>query len=281
MPYRHPGQAFLSCYGTLQREQDVLRYVEFLRQEAGLNDDPPVDLTLIYSHFGIPTPRRAPLEEQQGILVDSSTGIILIKEDDPLVRQRFTEGHELMELLFDAQEQARRGSFLPNWSSDYKERLCDQGAADLLMPQASFVPRLHELGVSLSTGRSLAALYQTSLLATLVRMMQYGGGEHALVLWHQALTQKEAAQKQSARTTEAQKKMRIWWSLRTSGWQSGFIPKHKSIASDSLIAKALSQGQPHHGAETVHFGWGAIQCQIEAMPLQLGNKHCVLSLLHL
>jgi Zn-dependent peptidase ImmA (M78 family) len=281
MPYRHPGQAFLSCYGTLQSEQDVLRYVEFLRQAAGLDDDPPVDLALIYSHFGIPTPRRAPLDEQQGILVDSSTGIILIKEDDPLVRQRFTEGHELMELLFDAQEQARRGSFLPNWSADRKERLCDQGAADLLMPRASFVPRLSELGLSLSTGRSLAALYQTSLLATLVRMMQYGTGEHALVMWHPALTQKESAQKPSARTTDAQKKLRIWWSIRTSGWRGGFIPKHKSIAPDSLIASTHLQGQPHSGRETVHLGWGTIQCQIEAIPMQLGEKPCVLSLLHL
>lgn len=282
MPYRHPGQAFLSCYGTLQREQDVLRYVEFLRQEAGLNDDPPVDLALIYNQFEMPTPRRAPLDEQQGILVDSSTGIILIKEDDPLVRQRFTEGHELMELLFDAQEQACRGSFLPNWSVDRKERLCDQGAADLLMPQASFVPRLHTLGLSLSTGRSLAALYQTSLLATLVRMMQYGTGEHALVMWHQALTQREATRTgEATQTAVASKKLRIWWSLRTHDWQGGFIPKHKSIAPDSLIANTHLKGQAHSGMETVHLGWGTIQCQIEAMPLQLGHKPCVLSLLHL
>lgn len=276
MPYRHPGEVFLSRYGTLQTEADVSRYVEFLRQEAGLSDDPPVSLSPIYNHFGIPTPRRAPLDEQQGILVDSRTGIILIKEDDPLVRQRFTEGHELMELLFDAQEQAGKDSFLPKGSADRKERLCDQGAADLLMPHTSFLPRLDALGLSLSTGRSLAALYQTSLLATLVRMMQYGAGEHALVMWHPALTQTE-----SARSANAQKKLRIWWSIRTHGWQGGFIPKHKSIAPDSLIASTHCKGQPHNGSETIHLGWGTIKCQVEAMPMQLGEQSCVLSLLHL
>ncbi|UBF30324.1 ImmA/IrrE family metallo-endopeptidase (plasmid) [Kovacikia minuta CCNUW1] len=277
--YRHPGQAFLSRYGALQREQDVSRYVEFLRQEAGLGDTPPIDLSLIYRHFGIPTPRRAPLDEQQGILVDSRTGMILIKEDDPLVRQRFTEGHELMELLFDAQEQARTESFLPNWSADRKERLCDQGAADLLMPQTSFLPRLNELGLSLSTGRSLAALYQTSLLATLVRMVQYGTGEHALVLWHHALTQRESAQTASS-SIKAKKKLRIWWSIRTDDWRGGFIPKHKSIAPDSLIAKTHLKGHHHSGTETIHLGWGEVRCQVEAIPIAFGDQSCVLSLLH-
>lgn len=102
--YRHPGQVFMSRYGLLHNHEGVFQYVDFLRQEAGLSDEPPVKLSLNYRHFGIPTPLRAPLSDQQGILVDSDAGVILIKEDDPLKRQRFTEGHELMELLFDAQE---------------------------------------------------------------------------------------------------------------------------------------------------------------------------------
>ncbi|NJK51897.1 MAG: hypothetical protein HC936_02155 [Leptolyngbyaceae cyanobacterium SU_3_3] len=54
--------------------------------------------------LGCPPPLRAPLDEQQGILLDSKSGTILIRADDSTARQRFTEGHELMELLFDAQE---------------------------------------------------------------------------------------------------------------------------------------------------------------------------------
>jgi len=151
-PYCHPGRAFLSRHGMVQCEQDVFRYVQFLCQEAGLDDQPPIDLTQIYQHFGIPTPLRAPLEEQQGILVDSNNGIILIKEDDPLVRQRFTEGHELMELLFDAQAEASSSSCLPAWSEQHKERLCDRGAAALLMPESSFVPKLQQLGLPSKPG---------------------------------------------------------------------------------------------------------------------------------
>lgn len=279
-PYQHPGQAFLARYGLLRGEADVFRYVDFLRQESQLGDGPPIALSRIYQHFGIPEPIRAPLAEQQGILVDSNTGIILIKEDDPLVRQRFTEGHELMELLFDAQEQASRGSFLPNWNEQRKERLCDRGAADLLMPESSFVPRLNQSGLSLQTGRSLAALYQTSLLATLVRMVQYGRGSCVLVLWHYALKPSEVKQSRPTRVNP-QKQLRVCWKVLTQDWMGGFIPKDKSIAPDSLISQAYTRGQPQQGVETIHFGWGALPCRVEAMPIRMGDRAYVLSLLHL
>ncbi|MBD2183906.1 ImmA/IrrE family metallo-endopeptidase [Planktothrix sp. FACHB-1355] len=279
-PYRHPGEAFLARYGAVRSEEDVWRYVEFLRSESGLSDAPPIDLECIYRHFGIPTPLRAPLDEQQGILVDSRTGIILIKENDPIVRQRFTEGHELMELLFDAQEQGR---FCPNWSGDRKERLCDRGAADLLMPESSFLPRMKDLGISLASGRSLAKLYQTSLLATLVRMMQQGSGNYALVMWHCALKPKEVKGLSglSSLLPQPQKKLRVWWRTQTKDWHGGFIPKDKSIPHNSLISYAYVSGQPYNGMEMIHLGWGFINCFVEAMPIQIGDKYCVLSLLRL
>jgi hypothetical protein len=279
-PYRHPGQVFLSQHGALKCEDDVFRYVEFLRSESGLGDAPPIDLSCIYQCFGIPTPLRAPLDEQQGILVDSRTGIILIKENDPLVRQRFTEGHELMELLFDAHDQVRVGGLFPSWSGDRKERLCDQGAADLLMPESSFVPLLLDLGITLAAGRNLATIYQTSLLATLVRMMQHGKGNYALVMWHCALKPREV-RGLSKLVPQPEKKLRVWWRTQTKDWTGGFIPKDKSIPHDSPISYAYVTGQPYSGKETIHLGWGLINCWVEAMPIQVGEKYCVLSLLHL
>lgn len=276
MPYRHPGKAFLSRYGDLQREEDIYRYVDFLRRESGLSDEPPIDLSMIYDHFGIPTPMRAPLDEQQGILVNSSTGIILIKEDDSIVRQRFTEGHELVELLFDAVAEARQSSALPNWSEPHKERLCDQGAADLLMPRSSFIPRLYQFGISMNTARSLATLYQTSLMSTLVRMMQQGEGNCALVVWHHALKPTETRNT----TVPSKEKLRIWWRTQTSDWTSGYIPKDKSVAEESLILETFRSGLPTSGQESLHLGWGTIVCQIEALPIQVGDKSCVVSLLH-
>lgn len=264
----------------LPHNEGVLRYVDFLRQAAGLSDEPPVDLALVYQHFGIPTPLRAPLSDQQGILVDSDAGVILIKEDDPLVRQRFTEGHELIELLFDATERSLGEiEVKPRWNESEKEQLCDQGAADLLMPRSSFAPRLHDLGISLTTARTLANLYQTSLLATLVRMLQYGLGTYALVMWHYALKREEV--ELSTPSILPQKKLRVWWRTWTNTWTYGFIPKNKSIPPDSLISLAERTRLPQSGTEVLNLGRGPILCQVEAMPLQIGNKSCVLSLLRL
>jgi Zn-dependent peptidase ImmA (M78 family) len=271
MNYRHPGHAFLARYGALKREEDVYLYVDFLRRSSGLSDEPPIDLSVIYEHFGIPIPIRAPLDEQQGILIDSNTGTILIKEDDPIARQRFTEGHELMELLFDAHSETTTFS---RWSEQRKESLCDQGAADLLMPRSSFIPRLNDLGISFDTARSLSETYQTSLLATLVRMIQQGSDNAALIVWRYSLKPAEH------KLNNAEEKLRIWWRTQTQAWDGGFIPKHKSVSDDSQIYTVYETGYPYRGRETIDLGSIQINCQIEAIPITIGDQSCVISLLH-
>jgi Zn-dependent peptidase ImmA (M78 family) len=278
--YQHPGEAFLQQYGAMQSEADVFRYVDFLRQSAGVGDRIPTNLSLIYEQFNIPTPVRVPLDEQQGILFDSYRGIILIKEDDPIARQRFTEGHELVELLFDAQEELAKSLNLPPFDPNRKEKLCDAGAAELLMPSASFVPKLQQMGMSLKTGRSLAKYYQTSLLATLIRMVELATGQHALVVWHVALKPIERRANSMSLSPPPDKKLRIWWRVMSQKWKGGFIPKDKSIGEVSAIAQALSQNNPQTAIEQIDLGWGNSLCRVEAMPVQIGEKTCVVSLLH-
>jgi hypothetical protein len=146
---------------------DVLRYVSFLREESGLGMQPPIDLARIYARFQMPTPKRAALPDLQGLLVNPEQGIVLINENDPETRQRFTEGHELVECLFAALPSGKgwaarqTGSFKHN----IKERLCNDGAAELLMPQSTFGPRVLALGVSFSAGRQLATEFQVSTTA--------------------------------------------------------------------------------------------------------------------
>ena len=277
-PYRHPGHAFLSGYDCQEAADLVMDYVSFLRSEAGLSDDPPIDLAAIYLHFGMPEPLRAPLVDQQGILVDGNAGLILIKEDDPVVRQRFTEGHELMELLFDAQEQVLVGK-QPDWQEEEKERWCDRGAAELLMPCSSFTPKLRELGMSLQTGQTLSNLYTTSLIATLLHMIHHTSGSHALVMWRRGHSRRDLAGVDASKPLPP-KKLRVWWRACSSAWTGGFIPKNKSIAQPSLIAKTYTTKQPHTGSEKINLGYQSIHCDTEAMPIQVGEQFCVLSILH-
>lgn len=283
MPYRHPGQAFIQQQGPLLGPAAVERYGDFLRQAAGLGAEPPISLDRIYTHFAIPIPRQAPLQEQQGLLVDGESGLILIKEDDPRVRQRFTEGHELMELLFDAQTQQveprqaqpQAASFCPEGA--YKERLCDRGAAALLMPAASFGARLGNLGMSLQTGRALAATYQTSLLATLLRMVQLSpSGAQALVMWQlgwQTPTQQAEG--------KLPPQLRPAWQALSPAWSLGRLSPSQGAAAGSVVALAPQFDQPLRGTEVWQFDGELRRCYVEALPLRSGRRRSVLALVQL
>lgn len=107
LPYQNPGKLFIERFGVPRDIDDVVRYADFLRQEAGVGDRPPIDLTKISSRFGIKS-QQAPLVDQQGTS-DGLWGFMLIKEDDPATRQRFSEAHELIEFLFHQIKACRNG----------------------------------------------------------------------------------------------------------------------------------------------------------------------------
>jgi len=100
MTLLHPGKLYLERLGSIQSADDILGFAEFLRKESGLDGMLPVDISAIYAHFGIPRPQYVPLPGQQGLLVDAERGIIAINSRDPGTRQRFSEAHELAEMLF-------------------------------------------------------------------------------------------------------------------------------------------------------------------------------------
>ena len=78
MTFIDPGEMFIKTFGKVETAYDVFAYVEFLRSESGLEGLIPVDLDLIFHRFQIPFPIQKPLPGQQGLLVDSKNGIILI-----------------------------------------------------------------------------------------------------------------------------------------------------------------------------------------------------------
>lgn len=92
---------------SLQGEADVWRYVAFLRSTVRLGDGLPVDLGKIYQHFRMSEPLQVSCEDSQEISRSSYKGLSLSKEADPIVRQRFTAAHGLIELLFAAQRICR------------------------------------------------------------------------------------------------------------------------------------------------------------------------------
>jgi hypothetical protein len=260
--YQHPGYAFLHRYGSLQSEADLFEYVAFLQAEAGLGAGVPTDLSKIYQHFGMPEPKRVPLDvEQQGILLDSSRGLVLIRSEDSLARQRFTEGHELMEFLFDAQADVGEKLGSPSWlTEDRKEMLCDRGAAELLMPRTLFYQDLQHLGLSIAVGKQLSSRYQTSLVATLMRMVDLSPNNCALMVWRQGAEGWD-----------------LWWSRMSQSWSGGFVPRDRSIELINLGPVGVIRKR----MGIVPLVEQIIPATLETMLTNMGGGPCVLSIVEI
>jgi hypothetical protein len=291
MPFTNPGQAFIDLQGQIAEVDDVLRYAAYLRDQAGLTSAPPVDLHRIYSHFGIPLPIRRPLPDLQGILVNPHTGVIIVNSDDVPMRQRFTEAHELMEMLFACLKPgtgwaARRrvGPF----RLQTKEKLCDAGAAELLMPNDSFGMSVRRLGVGYHAARQLAAFYQVSTTAALVQMVRLGPGCHAVVLWRMKNKPSEKRDALGAgqlpllgmpERAPAAPKLRVEWAITGPG--APYIPKDKSVPADCSVHMAWESGTFTQGEDCLELGgkMGVFGC--ESQPFEVEGERCVLSLLHM
>ena len=222
--------------------------------------------------------------------MNPDTGTIFINSDDIATRQRFSEAHELMELLFSAQSPApswstRGGKSLPN---NAKEKICEAGAAELLMPLTTFRPYINRWRVSFESGQQLAELYNVSFTAALLRAVQFGPGQHALVLWK--LAWKPAEQKALPHPDQLllfedylpqppPKKLRVRWGGSTQG--GPFIPRHKSVEADTSIYQCYERRSVTTGIDWIDLGTFCGYCRCESMAITLDKEAHVLSLLHL
>ena len=289
MHYVNPGNLYVQRFGEAKTADDILNYARFLLHESGFNGTPPVDLGQIRARFGIPTPKLAPLKNQQGLLINAEFGIILIKNDDPSTRQRFTEGHEFMELLFSALPSG--GGWAARQTGIFKkatkERLCNEGAAELLMPRSLFLPRVKEKGVSFQSARQLAAEFGVSTTAALVQMARIAPGRHAVVLWRS----KNKPSEFKIRVPPNQlplfdgpvaelppPKLRVEWGY--NGPDVSFIPQDKSVPQDSSIYRSWDSGIFMVGEDNLWLGSMKGVFKSENHPFDSDRQRLVISLLH-
>lgn len=299
--FRHPGYTFIesyeegipSCRKSLAR--CVAAYARFLRSEAGVETSLPVDVDRIYQTFGI---RQGSLQvhEQlvgmEGFAADR-LGLVFISTEGPEARQRFTKAHELVEYLITALQGNAYNHVLRNYiEGSKKEKLCEWGAAALLMPRQSFIPDVNEMDVSLASASELAGRYQTSLLATLYGIVEHHAAQDtALIVWHHAHRKAErerlAADNQASLFDDAYRStiplaVRVWWTA---------FPRHlrivaralrnKSTPDDSLVGRVFADRLPRQGREIVKLVKLRGECFVDAVAAEIDNKPCVISLFRL
>jgi len=261
MTFINPGQKFLKTYGKVETIEDVFAYVGFLRNESGLDGLIPVNLSLIFQYFQIPDPIQKSLPGQQGLLVDAENGIIVINSNDPASRQKFSQAHELVELLFHALPQGKElgnGWLLKRpggFKESIKEYLCNWAAANLLMPMDYIEMKIKQYGVNFDCARVISGECEISLSAALVQLSRLSSGCHSVVLWTMKnkpseiknLVKNKQINLFGEKNLEPMKKLRVEWSI--GGPRAPFIPKNKSVDTTSLAFSAWQSGVFTSGKE--------------------------------
>jgi len=183
--YENPAKLYLENH-SIKSLTYVIAYTKFLLVEAGTSSEPPINFQAILDRFGIPEPKYVNLPQQQGMILPNCEPFqMIIHAGDSFTRRKFSIAHELIEALFlelpgkirvDGQKESIFGVA--------KERICNEAAANLIMPRESFHPRAMRGGLSFHAAEVLADEYEVSLMASLCRLVDMYQKHGVMVLWH-------------------------------------------------------------------------------------------------
>jgi Zn-dependent peptidase ImmA (M78 family) len=221
----------------------------------------PVNLDLIFEHFQIHKPIQIPLPGQQGLLLDAKNGIIVINSNDSASRQKFSQAHELVEMLFNVlpnNKELGNGWLLKKpggFKESTKEYLCNWAAANLLMPLDYVDNQIKQYGVNFNCARIISGECEISLSAALVQLARVSPRSHSVVLWTMKNKPSEIKNMISGaqlsffdgENEAPKKKLRVEWSMGSTS--APFIPKDKSVEESSLVYSAWQSGVFTSGKE--------------------------------
>ena len=201
---------------------------------------------------------------------------VVIDQNAPDSRQRYSLAHELAHIMLleldPASEDLPKAPRFRSAAAEDKawqteERLCDEIAAELLMPERLFSSELARLGNSLKHLPQLASLFRTSLTATAIRYWELLPEPCQLLRWRPVETRgqqlKPAWQMRNkapglsiypitassiARRNEFSAVRENWQDLRTLFSYECLLAKHKAGDEPYILPLAF---------EAEHIGFGS------------------------
>ena len=223
-----------------------------------------------------------------GMLIPSNDGYtIAINDKDLRTQQRYSLAHEIGHLVianasetFGIKEPKNRSQ-----SSGYEhgnkseERLCEEIAAELLMPAQGFRDQVQKLGQSLANVSALAAVFGTSITATAIRYWELLSEPSLIVRWRKDYSRHGAVV--PAWQNRNKVKGPSAWINAPKGWQTHwkFVGAHAAFGNDGLkttyesILTRISSGSRHH----VKFP----RYRVESMGFGKAENRFVLSVVYL
>jgi hypothetical protein len=281
-------QAFLSQASATTPETLFASYARSLLDSSGAWAL-PVPLDRITAHHGFHL-RSASLQ-QRGFLHGDT---IFVNSDDPLVVQRFSEGHELMESLAVALADEDTSCLPPGLRQTFrrdKERFCEQGAAELLLPAELVFPLVSSGGLTLARGREISRLCQTSVTATIRRMLEADMEPCIFALLKEGHRKSQVVPSQVGQGVlwgtpeewDPAAELRVWkrWS---SPQTQAFLCFNESFSRETSIYQTLSEGivgEIKCAYEMLDLEHISDMCQTESMLVTIDHSDVVMALIHL
>ncbi len=230
--------------------------------------NPPPFNPLVYARLlGIPVSQTYETHGWDALLVPigPSFQIICDASVHSPGRRRFSIAHELAHTFFDNaagsyQMRCAGKEGLPDaaWKL---ERLCDEGAAELLMPEPEFCAALDAQGFHAEAIPTLAELFRVSLEAATLRAVEFQRGVCAAGFFTYSL-RPSAALGFCGETRE----YRVRCVYRTPGFPFLF-PEGKSVPRTSVIARAALGTETLRGRERFALGNTTHTLDVEAQPV--------------
>ncbi len=257
-------------------------------------EGPPYDMELLASLSNYRPKLVDWLREDQDACVTADE--MLINTHKPMVRQRFSIGHEIGHTLFpDFRRNVEADG--PRWrrqrdEHSQVEKLCQIAASEFLMPFRAFSMAMEERARNLISLLDLANLFNASPEATAHRFVDLSRSKVIAVFVSMKWKPSEVAALQQpflglAGFDAPPMKMRISYAVPSSMCGSVFLPPDKSIPNTSVAYNAWVNAQNEEtGFNVANEDWSSVgrlgRCFVEAVALPLGcdTPQSVLCLVH-
>ncbi len=162
---------------------------ENLLKDLGVTVAKDINIEAIAYHVGAIIKYRTLKGCEGRIIGANDSAVITVNSQAISTRQRFSIAHELGHWHHHRGRSLMCGSddiSNPAKGSLYSERVADDYAADLLMPQFLLMPMVNQIGeVSFHAVNYLRKEFRTSITATAIRLIEYGA-EPAILVCHTA-----------------------------------------------------------------------------------------------
>lgn len=280
---KNPATTFLQLAQCSSIRELLEGYARYLLSEASAFLL-PVDVDRVLAHFNIPK-RVVGLAGQRALTTPDL--VILVEEGDRHTVQSFSTAHELMELLYIALDRGAGAQVCDDVVAEFKnakEKWCERGAAELVMPRELVLSEVQRLYPGLAGGRYLAQQCRVSLTAALRKLLELKEVRGAVVVWRYGHSSRQYVPSRVGQSNflgditamDLPGKLRV---ARVYSWLDNYIPLEKSIDDCTHIYQAFANGGESRGVDELDLGTMKGSFYSESSLVTWSGKPMVLSVL--